>query len=519
MKGGTQIISDSPFLVAANTTTLVIGGVTAVAFLLALTLGTRGQVSTHFRTTKGISLIAAPSEDDLVQPNIVKWFETALLVALFGYAMLDRGFAWIHVPGTPLFVGELVLAIGVTMMLTSANRVNPLIRRGQSFKTLRIYMAWGAILLVLGFPAWGLDAIRDSALWYYGLTAFLVASLIAWDPKRLDRWSTLFGRALPFMLVWYPFAIVLKTIPAALIKVPDSDVEVLAHRVGNMSVIAAIGIAYLWLVDTDNRLYAPRQRIALTSLGTIVILFTGLQNRGGLVATTIALALLMFMLSKRRGDLAFVMISVGIVLASLAITFDIRLEVFDQRDISIEQFVGNVTSIFDRDAGTSREQDTTEWRLRIWTEVLTDVTEETPISGFGPGPDLGERYDISTDPNTPLRNPHNSHVGILARLGWVGVTLWLVVWFSWFAGMQTTRRRLRSRRHFREAAIASWIMLSPIPILVNAIFDPTLEGPQVSMWLWAFYGAGAALTVLARRGELHIDQDREALVGAAALRT
>ncbi|MCP4307096.1 MAG: O-antigen ligase family protein [bacterium] len=496
----------------------MVGGATALAFLLALTLGTRGQVSTRFRITGGISLIAAPHEDELTEPNIVGWFETALLAALFGYAMLDRGFAWFHVPGTPLFVGELVLAIGVAMMLTSANRVSPLVRGGHSFKTLRLYMLWGAILLVLGAPAWGLDAIRDSALWYYGLTAFLVASLIAWDPRRLDRWSTLFGRALPFMLIWYPFSIVLKTIPALLVSVPDSNVAVLAHRTGNMSVIAAIGIAWLWLVDADNHLFALRQRIALTSLGTIVILFTGLQNRGGLVATTVALLLLMFMLSRRRGDLAFVMISVGIVLASLAITFDIRLEVFDQRDVSVEQFVGNVTSIFDREAGTSREQDTTEWRLRIWSEVLSDVTEETPIAGFGPGPDLGERYDISTDPTTPLRNPHNSHVGILARQGWVGVMLWVVVWFSWFAGMQITRRRLRARRHFRETAIASWIMLSPVPILVNAIFDPTLEGPQVSIWLWTFYGAGAALTVLARRGELHIDQDREANIGAAAVR-
>ncbi len=35
--------------------------------------------------------------------------ESALLFALGGYLFFDRAFAWIHVPGTPLFVGELVM--------------------------------------------------------------------------------------------------------------------------------------------------------------------------------------------------------------------------------------------------------------------------------------------------------------------------------------------------------------------------------------------------------------------------
>lgn len=504
------------FLVAADTTLWAVGGATAIAFVLAFTIAARGNPTRHVGSPRTRLLATSPEEDELFQPTIVRHFETVLLAVLLGYALLDRGFAWIHLPGTPLFVGELVLAIGIAMLLTTPNRISSMTRQSGPLRALRLFMAWGFVLLALGVAAWGLDAIRDSALWYYGLAAFLAVTLVAWDPRRLDRWATLFGRAIPIILLWYPLAIFLKTMPAFKFKVPDSDVELLFHRSGNMAVMAVIAIAWLWLVDGDNRLYAPRQRVALTSLATIIIVFTGLQNRGGLVAATVATTVLLFMLSKRRGDLAFVMVSVGIVLASLAITFDVRIELFDQRDVSVQQFVANVTSIFDRDAGSSREQDTTEWRLNIWQQVLTDVTTETPIAGFGPGPDLGERYDISTDPEVPLRNPHNSHVGILARLGWVGVALWVIVWVSWFAAMQTIRRRLRSRLHLREAAIASWLMISPIPILVNAIFDPTLEGPQVSMWLWVFYGAGAALIVMAHRASLHIDRSREPIAGYAA---
>lgn len=492
-------------IVAASDSTWIVGGATALAFLLALVVGRRGRLVASSTASRQRRLIASTESEPGEEPPIVSWFEASLLLLLLGHALFDRGFAWFHIPGTPLFVSELVLGLGVAFLLTTRNVVAPMVRRSYALKSLRLFMAWGALLLALGVTTWGFDAIRDSALWYYGLFAFMVAALIGWDPTRLDKWSRLFGRALPAILIWYPFAVLAKNTPLFSINVPDSNVPMLSHRAGNMAVIAAIGIAYLWLVDSDHRVHS-QQRNILTTLATVVILFTGLQNRGGLVATTVAVIVLLFMLSRRRGDLAFVMFGVGIVLASLALAFDIRLELFDQRDVSVDQFVENVTSIFDREAGSARERDTTEWRLRIWQEVLTDVTNDMPVAGFGPGPDLGEVYEISTNPDAPLRNPHNSHVGILARLGWVGVVLWSLVWISWFAALQTTRRRLRARQHLREAGLAGWIMISPIPILVNAVFDPTLEGPQVSVWLWAFFGAGAALAVLSRWGNLGIDQ-------------
>ena len=58
---------------------------------------------------------------------------------------------------------------------------------------------------------------------------------------------------------------------------------------------------------------------------------------------------------------------------------------------------------------------------------------------------------FATNDETPLRNPHNSHVGVLARTGWLGAILWVMLWITWMAEMQTLRRRLRSRnRHSRD---------------------------------------------------------------------
>jgi hypothetical protein len=47
-----------------------------------------------------------------------------------------------------------------------------------------------------------------------------------------------------------------------------------------------------------------------------------------------------------------------------------------------------------------------------------------------------------------------------------------------------------------EAGLTAWLIISAIMILTNAIFDPTLEGPQVSFWLWTVFGVGLAMPLV-----------------------
>jgi uncharacterized protein (DUF58 family) len=44
--------------------------------------------------------------------------------------------------------------------------------------------------------------------------------------------------------------------------------------------------------------------------------------------------------------------------------------------------------------------------------------------------------------------------------------------------------------------LAAWILVSVAMIQVNAIFDPTLEGPQVAFWLWLFFGLGVSMELI-----------------------
>lgn len=500
-------------LVAAagvDASTVLAISVIMLAFFAAVATGTRAYRRPYTRpgTRSGSLAVTSRREPDLTdlappEPRLMLRLEKALLFGLGGYLFFDRGFAWFHIPGTPLFVGELIIAFGVVAILASHPRLGRVLRTSSSFKALTAYMIWGAFLLVGAITTYTFDAIRDAALWYYGIVAIFVIALVVARPTRINSWLRLFGKAIPFALIWFPIAVILDSaLSSKFPLVPDSAIPIVSHSTGNLTVMAAVAIGFIWLVDQDRELFSQRQRVLLTSFGTLVILFGAMRNRGGFVAAAVGLGIAFLFLRRKRSEMSMIMVGAVVLLLIVGLLGNVRIDLFEGREVSVDQLLNNLTSVIDPDAGGFRQRTTTEWRLEIWTQVLHDVSTEFPLTGFGPGPDLGERYNITTDPTTPLRNPHNSHVGVLARSGFVGATLWLMIWWIWIFELLMTRRRLMARGRYREAGIAVWLLVSIPTILVNAIFDPTLEGPQVAWWLWAFLGFGISYISLARTGRL-----------------
>ena len=162
----------------------------------------------------------------------------ARLVAflLGGYLLFDRAFAWIHVPGTPIFIGEVVLAIGLYVVVRS-EQAGRFIRLSPPMQALIVFMAFGALLTVLGVMNSGNDpqeAVRDAAIWYYGLFAIVVGTLArAWEPAYalFLEWYT---RIIPVFLVVGVVRLVTANIDVG-IFVPDSNVIVTSQSTIELS--------------------------------------------------------------------------------------------------------------------------------------------------------------------------------------------------------------------------------------------------------------------------------------------
>ena len=435
----------------------------------------------------------------VAEPQAVRVFEIALLGVLAGYAFFDRGFAWLHIPGTPIFIGEIVLLLGAVAVFSHPAPILAAVRRSPGLTMLVAFMGWGLVLLGLMGVSYGIDAIRDSVLWLYGGVAILTVFLVVSDPTRVRRWVAGFARIMPWLIGWLYIAIVLDSVAGSgsgPILVPDSSVSAFSHSAGNSGVIATICLAFIWLVDRDGRFFSPTMRTGLTAAIAGLVLFVSLKNRGGFVAAAIGIVLILVWMRRGRFDLTMVLVGTGAILASVALVSQFSVALFGAREVSVEQFTENITSIIDPSSGGHRQTSTTEWRLELWRNVLADVNSEFPITGYGPGPDLGRIYDVSTNPDVPLRNPHNSHVGIVARMGWVGFGMWILMWGVWALLLLDLRSRLARRGRFPEAGLVAVPVIGAGMILVNAFFDPSIEGPQVGFILWFLFGIGAVLQLL-----------------------
>ena len=137
----------------------------------------------------------APDTRDLALEHHVRWYPAVLVVLLGGYLFFDRAFAHAHVPGTPIFLAEPVLAIGVVLAANSIEG-RRLIRFSTPIRALIGFMLWGLVLLIVHVFDHGVDAVQDSALWYYGLFAIVVGTLVlTWRIARSTTGHTGYSRS------------------------------------------------------------------------------------------------------------------------------------------------------------------------------------------------------------------------------------------------------------------------------------------------------------------------------------
>ena len=136
-------------------------------------------------------------------------------------------------------------------------------------------------------------------------------------------------------------------------------------------------------------------------------------------------------------------------------------------------------------------------RDQLWSLVFhQQVTDGKLVYGFGFGvnlPYLVGDYQVTTGPD-PLRSPHNSHDDVLARLGLIGISLWIALWLGWYWRLIAGCRRLARRGLHARRQVAVLCLMVATAILVSSFFDPQLEGAQIAALLWTAFGVGVAVT-------------------------
>jgi O-antigen ligase len=223
----------------------------------------------------------------------------------------------------------------------------------------------------------------------------------------------------------------------------------------------------------------------------------GPVNRGGMMSFCMAIFATLVLKPFNRWAMGFIITAV-VGLSLLGVTgFSFRIPGSD-RDISFMQLMSNVTSIFDKNAGNLEElQGTKEWRLNFWNDIIDDTVHGPMFwGGNGFGVNLVSHYNYQIDAEETVRAPHNGHITMLARTGVPGFCLWVLTHLIWAGGILDCYIRSRWEGKSRWAGLFMFLLIYWMLIMINACFDPYIEGPMGGVWLWSVWGVGLAAMYL-----------------------
>jgi hypothetical protein len=324
---------------------------------------------------------------------------------------------------------------------------------------LLVFAAWGLVRTLPFVESDGFDAVRDAALWYYALIAIPVCALVLSDPDLLPRWTRAYGRFIPWLLIYSPIA--------------------------------------LFLAKAANDGRGPH----LTALATVVLLVGATQGRSGFVAAAVGLAMVAYF-AHGGGRLAFAMGATVLLIVVAGWGLNVRIEGDQGRTISVDQLGANLASVVGANSAQApgNLDANVRFRDRLWSSTLREVSDEGQVvAGLGFGVNIAKLVGLQGGGPVKLRSPHNSHLDIYARMGAVGIAIWIALWGLWCAAILKARSKFRALGRRLETGLAEVCLVAVVMILINSYFDPTLESPQVAIWLWTIVGVGIGLVALARR--------------------
>jgi hypothetical protein len=443
---------------------------------------------------------------------LVRVFVVALVVLLAGYMFLGRGFAHLGLP--PLYLGEVVLGIGLVATAFAIIRLRLRLTRSWIAVLLVLFMVLGFARTVPYLETYGIDAFRDAVLWGYGVFALYIYILA--DRTWLLGTKRLYGAIVPIFAVWLPIAWILFAYQS-LIPLAPGGIPILFFKNQDMAVHAIGAIAFLVLatnISTGPAQFVWRTFVALPLAWAVYI--TGSISRGAVASVVAGLAVL-GVLARRSPTWVPVLIA-GIVVAVIVIN-PVGLTSFvlpglsptpavtgsatpspsgeatpsptptDARELSPSQWWENIISVFLKSSDSNLEA-TKQFRLAWWSKIVGYTV-------FGPHFWGGKGFgvNLANDDGFPnadgsLRAPHNSHFTVLARMGVPAFVLWLLLQLAF--GIQLLRSVIAHTRggDAEVAAIGGWILVYWTAMMVNTSFDPYLEGPQGGIWFWTLFGLG-----------------------------
>lgn len=373
-----------------------------------------------------------------------------------------KDFSYLRLPGTPLFVTEVVLAI-LLAVIFRPTRPHP--HRPLALNiSLALFMAAGVLAATRGFGGHRepMLVLRDSALVAYAL--FLPVGFHLFDTWRKVR----------ILAVWFVLGTSLG-IQNGLAWFLVAHGEQRRFLVtGIYAVVSLMGV----MLMTTSRLMRPRVGWTLVVVLSLGLLLTNMRSLFIVLAVVGLLAIVLPGLHRKKIRSMFLVTgaAAATILACLFLLPSPHLR-------TSREFATLVADNLSSGFLHSHDDPNLQFRLTAWKEAWRRF-EQNPLAGEG----FGIPFNFDVWDNDP--RPHNTFLTVLYKMGVLGFVPFLALlvcffWLSW----QAVRRHAKNRR----VCFLQTILLMQVCFCVYGEANLLLESPFLASLFWAGIGIGLRL--------------------------
>jgi O-antigen ligase/polysaccharide polymerase Wzy-like membrane protein len=426
----------------------------------------------------------------------MEFWQGLVLLSLAPYMILNFGFDNFAINYVP--VGDLLLLVALAIVVRETKReVWRKTLADPPVVCLIALLLLSCCHLIVDVPRYGLYAVRDSSMFFEA--AFIVLGIL-W-PKNPRSTQLLVRFLFLVLLVNLVYAYTFSWSERIQAMSPNFGVFHPVPLFGNYQEARWLLLGapfFVWFGPSVVRW--PRwflMVLAAAQLGGLAIM----QDRSMYVGiVVILLILLLFRQTKKL--LAFLStigwgIAVLLVLTAGLSALGVKLQGrMGPVDASfIEEHAKTMLSIGTTNALASHEVDRADWYGQVWGRITSSPVNLVVGEGFGQA-----LIHFENEQGIPVRQPHNSSLTVLARLGFVGLLFWLL-----FIALFVVRCVRFLRAPYASAvafALVLWLFVQTIVVLMESSVQPLFEFSHGAIPFYFLVGLAIGLM---RNGKGHLD--------------
>ena len=416
----------------------------------------------------------------LRRANLELW-QVFLVMAISGYIVLNYGFEnmALHVGGAPIIISYGLMYGAMGLVLLTQRKLIPTALQEPAIVCVFVLIGLAALHLVFELPAFGLMAIRDATMFLDGM--FMLLGL-AWAMKKnslvfFTRWllvlfalNMCYGLTQPWGERIWGWS-------------PESGVFLPVAILGNFNGIGDVELTGALFCICVGGYVVKRPAWLMQAL--VVGQFIGFvfaQVRRMYVAAAVVLLILILLGEGKKFAKLLVLLPATVVTFILVIS-TLGIEISGRiGPVNLDFFKDHIRSIHTSE-GTPGSA--VESRYSMADQALEHFYDH-PVVGVGFGEPLIADIDMTNGQVT--RMPHDSSLSVLARMGVIGIAVWIAFHFCL---MKTFIAALRQRKQWvdqKAAAFVLWAFLFYVLFMIGSFVEAPFEFPSGAVPFYFFMG-------------------------------